>query len=51
MSRLASFVRHILSNHSVLLEVGGIAIVAVGLHEVYYPAGVIFAGAALVFLA
>jgi|GEM_PF-5362262 len=34
-----------------LLEVVGLALVAIGLNEVYVPASVIFTGAALLFIA
>lgn len=34
-----------------LLEVVGLALVAIGLHEVYVPASLIFTGAALIFVA
>lgn len=40
-----------LGRRSTVFEVLGLSLLAVGLHEVYPPAALIFAGAALIFIA
>lgn len=51
MCRFARLVCRVRRPPAPLLEVVGLALVAIGLHEVYEPAALIFAGAALVFVA
>jgi len=51
MWRLARLICRVRRPPATLLEVVGLALVAIGLHEVYVPASLIFTGAAVVFVA
>ena len=51
MRRLARQVCSIQRPPALLLEKAGLGLVAFGLNQVYVPASLIFAGAALVFIA
>ena len=50
MGRLHRLILRVVT-HPTAAELAGLSIVTAGLHQVYAPAGLIFAGAALVFIA
>lgn len=51
MQRLHRFLQGLVSIRSHAAELVGFGLVAIGVHEIYPPAALIFAGAALVFVA
>ena len=51
MDQLRRLVRRALSRRSHAVELTGLGLVAVGVGELYLPAGLVFIGCALVFIA
>lgn len=48
---MVRLIRALIRAQGTLVEVAGCAFMAAGVHEIYPPAALIFAGAALVFIA
>lgn len=51
MKRLRRLLLDVVSHRSSALELAGVGLIAVGVSDIYLPAGIVFAGAALVFIA